>query len=123
VSHLGFLSFPGTGHLNPLTALGKSLQKRGHHVTFFHIADLEPTIRAAGLDFIQIGCSDFPPGTLRLLDQKLSKLSGFAAVRYTAKRITASSTMVLEDAPKAMVDARVDALVVDQAEIAGRNHR
>jgi quercetin dioxygenase-like cupin family protein len=30
MSHLGFLSVPGTGHLNPLAALGRRLQQRGH---------------------------------------------------------------------------------------------
>jgi zeaxanthin glucosyltransferase len=119
MSHLGFLSFPGTGHLNPLTALGRRLQKRGHEVTVFQIADLESTIRAAGLGFIQIGQSEFPPGTLRDLDQKLSRLSGLAAVRYTAKRMLASSIMALDDAPRAMVDAKIDALVVDQTELVG----
>src|SRR5258708_13835488 len=60
MSHLGFLSFPGTGHLNPLAALGRRLQRRGHQVTVFQIADLESTIRGAGLDFIQIGRKKFP---------------------------------------------------------------
>jgi zeaxanthin glucosyltransferase len=119
MSHLGFLSFPGTGHLNPLAALGRRLQQRGHQVTVFQIADLESAIRTAGLDFIQIGHNEFPPGTLRRLDQKLGQLSGFAAVRYTANRILGSSMMVLEEAPKAMVDAQIDALIVDQAELAG----
>jgi UDP:flavonoid glycosyltransferase YjiC (YdhE family) len=48
MSHLGFLSFPGMGHLNPLAALGRRLQRRGHLVTVFQVADLEPTIKAAG---------------------------------------------------------------------------
>jgi zeaxanthin glucosyltransferase len=119
MSHLGFLSFPGTGHLNPLAALGRRLQRRGHQVTVFQIADLESTIRVAGLDFVQIGRKEFPPGTLRQLDQKLSRLSGFAAVRYTAKRVLAGSIMALDDAPGAMRDAKIDALVVDQVELAG----
>lgn len=119
MSHLGFLSFPGTGHLNPLAALGRRLQRRGHLITVFQVADLEPTVRAAGLNFVQIGRNQFPRGTLRELDQKLSRLSGFAAVRYLAKRILAGTHMTLEDAPGAMVDARIDALVVDEAELAG----
>jgi len=63
MSHLGFLSFPGTGHLNPLAALGRRLQRRGYQVTVFQIADFESTIRVAGLDFIQTGRKKFPPGT------------------------------------------------------------
>jgi zeaxanthin glucosyltransferase len=119
MSHLGFLSFPGTGHINPLAALGRRLQQRGHRVTVFQIADLESSIRAAGLNFIGIGRSQFPLGTLRRLDQQLSRLSGFTAIQYTAERILASSMMVLDDAPSAMVDTKIDALVIDQAELAG----
>lgn len=109
----------GNRHLNPLTALGRHLQRRGHRVTFFQIADLESKIRAARLDFVQIGGNKFPPGTLRQLDQELSRLNGLAAVRYTAKRILATSIMTLGDAPGKIVDAKIDALVVDQAELAG----
>ena len=69
MSRLGFLCFPGTGHLNPLTSLGRRLRQRGHQVTIFQIADVEPLIRAAGLNFIQIGQREFPRGTLRTLDR------------------------------------------------------
>jgi zeaxanthin glucosyltransferase len=119
MSHFGFLSFPGTGHINPLAALGRRLQQRGHRVSFFQIADLESTIKAAGLNFIQIGRNEFPTGTLRRLDQKLSRLNGMAAIRYTAERMLAGSVMALDSAPDAMIDAKIDALVVDQAELAG----
>jgi zeaxanthin glucosyltransferase len=117
--HLGVLSFPGTGHLNPLTALGRRLQQRGHDVTVFQIVDVESIIRAAGLNFHQIGQSDFPAGTLEHLDRRLGSLSGIAAMRYTAERIRANSAMVLRDAPDAILRARIDALIVDQVELAG----
>jgi UDP:flavonoid glycosyltransferase YjiC (YdhE family) len=41
MSRFGILSFPGTGHSHPLTALGRELAKRGHTVTIFPVADLE----------------------------------------------------------------------------------
>jgi zeaxanthin glucosyltransferase len=120
MSRLGFLCFPGSGHLNPLIALGRRLQGRGHDVTFFQITDAESAIRAAGLNFVQIGRRQFPRGTLARLDQKLGSLSGFEAVRFTGRRICAFAAMVLEEAPREIRDARVDALVVDQAELGGR---
>ena len=46
MSHFGILSFPGTGHLHPLTALGRELVRRGHQVTVFQVADVEPLIRS-----------------------------------------------------------------------------
>jgi UDP:flavonoid glycosyltransferase YjiC (YdhE family) len=39
MSHFGILSFPGTGHLHPLAALGRELVRRGHIVTIFQVAD------------------------------------------------------------------------------------
>jgi hypothetical protein len=38
-----------------------------------------------GLNFVQIGRKEFSPGTLRRLDQKLGRLSGFTTIRYTAE--------------------------------------
>ena len=74
MSSFGILSFTGTGHLHPLTALGRELARRDHTVTTFQIADVEHLIRAAGLRFHQIGELDFPLGTLRVLDGQLSGL-------------------------------------------------
>ena len=62
---IGILSFSSPGHYYPLTALGRRLQSRGHEVVYFQVADLERPIRAAGLQFRQIGREDFPPGALR----------------------------------------------------------
>src|SRR5258707_15506763 len=81
MSHLGLLSFPGTGHLNPLAALGRQLQQRGHQVTVFQIADLELTIRAAGLHFIQFGLNEFSPRRLTQPNQHPRTLSGFSTTR------------------------------------------
>ena len=58
---IGILSFSSPGHYYPLTALGRRLQSRGHEVVYFQVTDLERPIRAAGLQFRQIGREDFPP--------------------------------------------------------------
>ncbi len=44
---VGFVSLPFTGHLNPMVALARKVQTRGHKVIFIGIPDIEPTIRAA----------------------------------------------------------------------------
>lgn len=36
---IGFLSFPLSGHLNPMTALGRKMQSRGNEILFFGIPD------------------------------------------------------------------------------------
>ena len=37
---IGFLSLPMVGHLNPMTALARKLQSRGHESLFFGIPDV-----------------------------------------------------------------------------------
>lgn len=119
MAHFGAICFPGTGHLNPLTALARTLQNRGHRFTIFQIADVEQKIRAAGVDYAPIGQQTHPRGTLAALDQELGRLKGIAALRFTLKRVKDSAAMVLRDAPPAVRAAGVDLLVVDQAELAG----
>src|SRR6266403_2430956 len=49
---IGFLSQPLTGHLNPMTALARKLQSRGHEIVFIGVPDIEPMVREADLDFV-----------------------------------------------------------------------
>jgi MGT family glycosyltransferase len=118
MARLGAFCFPGTGHLNPLTALARRLQQRGHTVIIFGIADVESRVRAAGIDFCLIGQSDYPPGTLQQLDQKLGKMTTLRVLHFTLERISNTSRMILRDGPEAVRNANVDALLVDEAEMA-----
>ena len=65
MARLGAFCFPGTGHINPMTALARALERRGHRVVIFGIADTEARVRAAGVEFCVIGEQDYPLGTLR----------------------------------------------------------
>src|SRR4051812_5059683 len=116
---IGILSFPSPGHYYPITALGRRLQSRGHEVVYFQVADLEPPIRAAGLGFCQIGREDFPPGSIRARDEELGKLEGPAALRGLLRGIRLKSMMLFRDAPAAIRDEGIDALLIDQIELAG----
>jgi zeaxanthin glucosyltransferase len=119
MTRFGIFCFPGTGHLNPMTALARSLQLRGHEVVIFGIVDTEARVRAGGIEFHGIGMEDYPPGTLRKLDERLALLSGFAALRFTLERVRNSARMVLRDGPMAVRMANVEVLLVDEAEFAG----
>lgn len=46
---LGFISMPLAGHINPMIALARKLQSRGHEITFIGIPDVGPYVLAAGL--------------------------------------------------------------------------
>jgi zeaxanthin glucosyltransferase len=115
----GAFCFPGTGHINPMTALARRLQRRGHRVVLFGIADTEARIRAAGIEFCLIGESDYPLGTLQKLDQRLAELGGLNAFRFTVERVKNTARMVLRDGPEAVRRANVDALLVDEADMGG----
>ena len=116
---IGILSFSSPGHYYPLTALGRRLQSRGHEVVYFQVADLERPIRAAGLEFRQIGREDFPPGSLRARDEEVGQLEGLAALRCGLRGIERKAMMLFRDAPAAIRDEGVDSLIVDQIEMAG----
>ena len=87
MARLGAFCFPGTGHLNSLTALARRLQQRGHSVVLFGIADVESKVKSAGIEFCLIGQSDYPPGTLKKLDRRLGELTGLDTLWFILERV------------------------------------
>jgi zeaxanthin glucosyltransferase len=87
MARIGAFCFPGTGNINPMTALARRLRERGHEFVIFGIADTEARIRASGTEFHLIGETDYPPGTLQKLDQRLGELKGLATFRFTVERV------------------------------------
>jgi UDP:flavonoid glycosyltransferase YjiC (YdhE family) len=117
MARLGAFCFPGTGHINPLTALAKQLEQRGHKVIVFGIADTEARVRSAGIEFHLIGAQDYPPGTLQRLDQRLGELKGLATFRFTVDRVKNTACMILRDGPEAARRANLDAMLIDEADM------
>lgn len=119
MARLGAFCFPGTGHINPMAALGRELEHRGHEFVIFGIGDSEEKVCAAGIEFHRIGVEDYPPGTLKRLDQQLAELKGLAIFRFTVERVKNTARMVLRDGPDAVRTTKVDALLVDEADMGG----
>jgi zeaxanthin glucosyltransferase len=119
MARIGAFCFPGTGHINPMTALARSLQQRGHEVVFFGIADTAVRVNSAGIEFCLIGEKDYPPGTLQKLDRRLGELKGMDIFRFTVERMKNTALMVLRDGPEAVRSANVDAMLVDEADMGG----
>jgi zeaxanthin glucosyltransferase len=119
MARLGAFCFPGTGHINPMTALARRMQQRGHEVVIFGIADTEERVRAAGVEFHRIGDLDYPPGSLQKLDQRLGEMKGLATFRFTVERVKNTARMILRDGPAAVLAEKVDALLVDEADMGG----
>jgi UDP:flavonoid glycosyltransferase YjiC (YdhE family) len=119
MARLGAFCFPGTGHINPMTALARRLEQRGHEVVIFGIADTEAGVRAAGIEFHRLGESDYPLGTLRALDERLGELKGLNIFRFTVTRMRDTARMILRDGPEAVRAAGVEGLLVDEADMGG----
>ena len=119
MARLGAFCFPGTGHINPMAALARRLQQRGHQVVIFGIADTEARVKAAGIDFQLIGAADYPLGTLQKLDRRLGELNGLATFRFTVERVKSTASMILRDGPEAVRNANLDAMLIDEADMGG----
>jgi MGT family glycosyltransferase len=98
--------------------LARRLQQHGHTVIIFGIADVESRVRAAGIDFCLIGQSDYPLGTLQKLDQQLGEMTGTDVLRFTMERVCNTARMVLRDGLEAVRNANLDALLVDEVDMA-----
>jgi zeaxanthin glucosyltransferase len=114
MTHFGIICPAATGHLNTMLPLGKELQNRGHQVTLFAFSDAEPKTLAAGLEFRAIGESQLSTGMTAESLAKLGKLSGLAALKYTVNLLKEGADVMLRDAPPAIKEAGVEALLVDQ---------
>src|SRR6202035_3741733 len=111
---VGFVSLPFTGHLNPMVALARKVQTRGHKVIFIGIPDIEPTIRAANLDFIPYCDQEFPLGSLDRYLAPISRLHGLAAVENTSLHLTPGlAKAAFEHLPRLIKKIGVEALVID----------
>jgi zeaxanthin glucosyltransferase len=113
---VGFLSLPLTGHLNPMAALARKLQSRGHAVVFIGVPDIEPVVRAADLDFAPFCENEFPLGSLAKTWGGVANLHGLDVVRYTARELTPPLVRAaLEHLPGKIAENGVNALVLDTA--------
>jgi zeaxanthin glucosyltransferase len=112
---IGFLSLPVPGHLNPMTALARKLQSRGHDVVFISLSDVAPFAEAAGLPFVPCSETAYPAGAAGKLVRRLSELSGEDALHFTVNSMMKGYTVSLfESLPDTLSKAGVDGLVLDQ---------
>lgn len=118
MTHFGIICPAGNGHLNPMTALGRELQRRGHRVTLIGIVDTKANAIAAGLDFLAIAESEQPEGKRAQAFAQLGELSGLAALRYTISKLQQITALFLQSAPM-IAESGIEALLVDQTRLEG----
>jgi zeaxanthin glucosyltransferase len=113
---IGFLSLPLTGHLNPMTALGRKLQSRGHKIVFIGVPDIEPVVQPDDLAFVPFGENEYPPGSIAKRWGPVANLHGLDVMRYTARELTPGLIKAaFEHLPGKIAETGVDALILDTA--------
>jgi zeaxanthin glucosyltransferase len=113
MSRYGLFCFLGRGHLDPGLAIGRRLQACGHDVTIFHISIAEAAVRRARLGFVAIDRSapnHQVSGQLGPWPRR-TWLSTVSAVMTHAER-------TLREAPQAIRERKIDAIVADQLDVA-----
>ncbi|MGC2400779.1 MAG: hypothetical protein WA510_13385, partial [Acidobacteriaceae bacterium] len=110
-----------------MSSLALHLERRGHRVTFFCLADSEAFLTRAGLACSVFGREALPPGYSKAVSDELGKLHGLRGLRYTLARFAGEMDAQLAELPAAISAAGIDALVIDQfftsgSTIAGHLH-
>ena len=110
---VGFISMPFVGHLNPMTALARKLQSRGHEITFIGVPDVEPFARAAGLKFASYCEEEYPAGSIAKLYAPISKLHGLEAARRSVEKNAGLFAAASRHLPEKLAQTGIDVLVLD----------
>ena len=113
---ISFVSLPLTGHLNPMCALARRMQTRGHEVVLHGIADAERAVVASGLPFAAIGRQAQPAGWLTERLTPLSAMHGLEALQAFVETVSAPLLeSALTDLPTRYKEDGIEAVVVDAA--------
>lgn len=116
--HFGVLSFTGTGHLNALIALSQELRDRGHKVTFFEKPKIEDRVRQAGLNFFPIGAANTAK-RIAPASKRPNLLSEISMLRFNLARIRQDMDIFFRETPRALKDAGVNALLINEIAVTG----
>ena len=112
--HIGLTCPEFSGHLNPMTTLGRELVRRGHRVTLVARPDAEAKALSAGLGFAAIGADEFPRGAIAAQATTLGGMTARRALRYTIDMMRLAAEVTLRDLPAVCRETGIEALLVDQ---------
>jgi zeaxanthin glucosyltransferase len=110
--HLGFFCLPGRSHLYAATALARTLAARGFKATFFCEPECRALVTRCGLPFKAL-----ERGNHRSDGSEEASVEKYIGPN-TIKLIHSHASLVLESAPGLIGGESIDALVVDQADLA-----
>jgi zeaxanthin glucosyltransferase len=105
---------PITGHLNPMIALARKLQARGHEILFVSFSDTKQVVQAAGLTFAAIAEKAYPPGSMAPFMERFAQSHGLEPVQYwIAEFVPRLLKAALEELPRIAEEQAVDAFALD----------
>jgi len=112
--HIGLACPELSGHLNPMTTLGRELVRRGHRVTVVARPDAQSKALSAGLGFSGIGENEFPRGAIAAQAATLGGMTAGKALRYTIGMMRSAAEVTLRDLPRVFREIGIEGLLVDQ---------
>lgn len=114
MSRIGMIVPVWLGHLNPMTTLGRELQRRGHDVVVLSFADAAARIAKAGLPMETIGANAFPPGEWDHLTERIGRMHGAGAAFFMTRWVMRMMEVMHHELPEALARLRLDGVVMDQ---------
>jgi zeaxanthin glucosyltransferase len=117
--HFGVLPFTGSGHLNPLIALGLELRSRGHRITFFEKPKIASRVCKSGLEFCPIGTRESSFKHKTPSADSASLFSELRTLRFNLQRIAYDLDLYFRETERALRIAGVDALIVNEIAVTG----
>lgn len=113
MAHFGLICPPVSGHLNPMTTLGKELVRRGHRITVFAVVDAKARI-ASAFTHHEYGAAVFPLGSMAPILAEFGVASGLIAVKQTITAGVRDCIAQLEELPNAVRELGIDAIIADK---------
>ncbi len=120
MSRLAMLTPPETGHLNPSLGVADALQRRGHEVIFYQLADRVARIEAAGFDCRILCPAEYPIGSIEKEHAELGRRSGWRATWYTAKLGERRLRLICRDILDLIREDQVEGIIADEVMAVGR---
>lgn len=117
MARFGIIAPPLPGHINPMSVLARTLQGRGHRVTFLGFLDMGPRL-PKDLSFQAFAAHDQPLGSLDPYLRSLARLGGAVSLWRFIHRLAGFADVIARTLPAALEELAPDALIIDQTDAA-----
>src|SRR5438067_8891309 len=117
MARLAFLCPPLPGHINPMVALAREMEKRGHAATFLGFPDMRSKL-PRDIGFASFGDADQPIGSLQPYLQRLARLGGPLGLRRLILDLARFADTACRELPGTINRGGYDFAVIDQSDSA-----